>query len=69
MSTLAEIETAVSFLSEKELELLERFVRERRKKQAQSVARRAPKAKAALELPRTQQAGWRAEIAARNWRA
>ena len=69
MSTLTEIEAAVPFLSAKELAELERIVRERRKMQGQTVARRAPKAKAALALPRPDAKGWRAEIAERNWRA
>jgi hypothetical protein len=68
MNTLAEIEAAVPHLSIEELAKLERVIRAQRKAQAQPVSKRAPKAKAALSLDRTDLKGWRAEIATRNWR-
>ena len=68
MSTVAEIEAAVHKLSADELAELERFVRAERKRKQLPVAKRAPAAKGALALNREGMDGWRAELAARNWR-
>jgi hypothetical protein len=68
MSTVAEIEAAVHRLSAEELAELERFVRTERRRKQLPVAKRAPAAKGALALNREGLDGWRAELAARNWR-
>ena len=68
MSTVAEIEAAVHKLSADELAELERFVRAERKRKQLPVAKRAPAAMGTLALDREGLDGWRAELAARNWR-